>query len=802
MSYEINKVAVLGAGVMGATIAGHLANAGIPSVLLDIVPRFTEQDAAAGLTEDSPAFRNRLAVKGIQGLKKAKPAPLFLPELVELITPGNFEDHLEWLRDVDWVIEVIIERMDIKRSLLARVAEHVGPRTIVTTNTSGLSINAMAEGLPADLRKRFLGTHFFNPPRYMKLLEIIPGEETDPEVVRTMVDFGEKVLGKGIVYAKDTPNFVGNRIGVFALMHVIHTMVEMGLTIDEVDLLTGKVIGHPNSASFRTADLVGLDTFLHVANNVYESLTEDERRETFRPPEFMARMVENGWLGVKSGAGFYKKTKVDGKTQILTLDYRTLEYHPQEKPSFASVTAAQNARGTAARIRALIEGKDKGAEFTWRTFAALVDYGARRIPEIADDIVNIDNAMKWGFGWKLGPFEKADAVGVPYFARRWAEEGHEVPPLIAEMLEAGQESFYERREGRVYYWDVGKKEMVPVPMRPEQIEIPMLKARSGGIIKENSDASLIDMGDGVALLEFHTKMNAQGPTIWNLMNWAVDEVERNWEGLVIGNQGSHFSAGANLMLMLMAIQEEEWDEVDAMIRLFQKVNMRLKYSSKPVVGAPHGMVLGGGTEVCLHCDQLQVAGETYMGLVELGVGLIPAGGGTKEMTLRAADHIPKGVEAELLPFIRRAFETIGMAKVSMGAPEAARLGFLRPTDKITMNKDFLLHDAKQALLGLAKGGYKPGKPRTDIRVLGRAGLAAIEVFLWNMKEGNFISEYDMHLGRKLAHIMCGGEVEPGTLVSEQYLLDLEREVFLGLMTQAKTAARIQHMLRTGKPLRN
>jgi len=803
MAFEVNKAAVLGAGVMGATIAGHFANAGIPCVLLDIVPpQLTPEDIAAGESGDSPAFRNRFAVSGAQKLAKAKPAALFVPENAALITTGNFEDHMSLLTDVDWIIEVIIEKMEIKKPLLQRVAAFAKPEAVITTNTSGLSINEMAESLPEERRSRFFGTHFFNPPRYMKLLEIIPGNYADPALISEMAAFVSERLGKGVVYAKDTPNFIANRIGVYALMDAIYTMIDMGLSIDEVDLLTGKIIGHPGSASFRTADLVGLDTFLHVSNNVFELLTNDERRSVFAPPEFMKKMVANGWLGGKTGGGFYKKADQGGKSVILSLDYTTMDYKPQVKATFSSVTAAQNAPDVAGRLKALVDAKDKGGEFTWRTLSALVDYACRRIPEIADDIVNIDNGMKWGFNWELGPFEKADAIGLEYWAQRWQAEGHDLPPLITNMFAAGFKSFYETRDGKRYYYDVNHKAMMPVPRPANEILIPELKAKSGGIIKENADASLIDMGDGVALLEFHTKMNAQGPAIWQLMKFAVEETERNFEGLVVGNQGEHFSAGANLMLMIMAIQEGEFDEVAQMVRLFQRVNMMMKYSKKPVVAAPHGYTFGGGTEVCLHADRIQLAAETYMGLVELGVGLIPAGGGTKEMVIRSMERIPESVKTDFLPFLRVAFEAIGMAKVSLSGEEARKIGFLRPTDKLSMSKDLQLYDAKQAVLGLAKAGYRPGKPLTEIPVMGRAGLGTIETLLWNMQEGGYVSEYDRYLALQLSRILCGGEVELGTKVSEQYLLDLELEVFMRLLGQRKTQERIQHMLRTGKPLRN
>ncbi len=804
MPYKIKKTAVLGAGVMGASIAGHFANAGYPCILLDIVPpRLTPEDEKAGLTKESPKFRNRLAEQGKQGMKKAKPSPIFTKSKLDMIETGNFEDDLSRLKDADLVVEAIIENMEIKKKLFTNLAPNLSPTCILTSNTSGLSINDLAKTLPEELRGRFCGTHFFNPPRYMKLLEVIPGEDTDSEVLSTLVKFGEYELGKGIVHAKDTPNFIANRIGVYALMLVIHKMAEMGMTVEEVDALTGRPIGHPKTASFRTADLVGLDTLLHVANNVYEGLVDDPYREVFKAPQFLKEMVEKGLLGGKAGKGFYKKIKSpEGKSIILSLDYNTMEYTEQGKASFGSVSQTKGMSDAGERIKAMMFAEDKGGEFTWKTTAPMLNYAAYCVPEISDDIVNVDNAMKWGFNWKLGPFETFDAVGVEQWAEKWTAEGNELPSLVKSLLDSGKKTFYEREKGVEYFFDIGKKAYEKIDYPPQYIDLSALKEQ-GRTIKENAGASLIDIGDGVACLEFHTKMNAIGPDIINMMKESVEEVENNWEGMVISNQSSNFSVGANLQLILMTIMNEEWDELEWVVKSFQEANMRLRYSSKPVIAAPFGLTLGGGCEVTLGADAVRAAAETYIGMVELGVGVIPAGGGTKEMVRRHAAMVPDNLaDADIFPFIRRGFEAIGMAKVATSGEEAREFGFFTDRDGITMNKDFLIHDAKQMVLSMVREGYREPRPAEDIPVLGSKGIAAIKVFLFGFQDGNWASAYDVHLGNMLAKVICGGDVAAGTRVSEQYLLELEREVFLSLCGQRKTQERMKHMLEKGKPLRN
>ena len=802
MNYQIRKAAILGAGVMGARIAAHLANAGIPSYLLDIVPtELTEEESAKKLTLESPQVRNRFALAGLETAKKSRPAAFFSPDLASLVTVGNFEDNLNWLSDADWIIEAVVERLDIKKQLLDKVERHRKKGTIFSSNTSGLSIKSMAEGRSEDFRKHFLGTHFFNPPRYMKLLEIIPTQETLPEVVRAMAQLGERILGKGIVYCKDTPNFIANRIGVFAMLHAIHTMLEDGYTIEEVDQLTGPATGKPKSATFRTGDLVGIDTIVHVANNLYEAVPNDEMRQALVVPDFIKTMVERKWLGDKTKQGFYRKTKGEGGREILTLDHQAMDYRERKKGSFGSLETAKNIEDLRERLKMLASSKDRAGAFIWKTLSAALLYSAARIPEISDDIVNIDNAMRWGFNWDLGPFETWDAIGVEESVARMRSEGKNIPPIVEKLLQSGKKSFYERRDGARYFFDLGSsthtKEKEPIGL----IFLPSLKERNK-VIKKNPGASLIDLGDGVACLEFHSKMNAIGEDIIQMVNFAIPEVEKNFEGLVVGNEGTNFSVGANLVLILMTAQEEDWDELDLVVRQFQKATMSLRYSPKPVVVAPFGMTLGGGCEFTLHGDRVRASGELYIGLVEVGVGVIPAGGGTKEMLLRNLEGVPKGSDADLFPFVKRAFETIGLAKVSTSTVEAKSIGYLRATDGITMNKDHLLADAKNTVLAMAKEGYNMPSPRTDIPVLGEPAFATLKLGMHMMKRAGWISEYDMHVGTKLAYILCGGDLTSKQLVSEQYLLDLEREAFLSLCGEPKTQERMSYMLKNGKPLRN
>ncbi len=810
MERRIEKAGVIGAGVMGATIAAHMANVGIETLLLDIVPpQLTPEDEKKGLTEESQGFRNKLAQNGLNTALKSKPASFYVPENAKLITTGNLEDHLEWLSDVDWIIEVVVERLDIKQKVFEKLETVIRPGTVVTSNTSGIPAAAMCGGRSENFRKHFAITHFFNPPRYMKLLELVPGPDTLPEVMDTLAEECEKALGKGIVYAKDTPNFVANRIGTYSLFSVFQAMTDLGLSIEAVDRLTGPVVGNPKSASFRTADLVGLDTLLHVADNVYNGAPQDEKRHMFEAPDFVKKMMEKNLLGDKSGQGFYKKTKDEGgKKQILSIDYETLEHTPQEKVRISSLENAKNLSTTEEKIRSMYYAGDKGGAFTFRTLSETLIYSANRIPEIADNIVNIDNAMKWGFARKLGPFEVWDALGVAKSVTKMKEAGYEIPSWVQDMLDSGKESFYKKEAGAPYFYEPSSKDYREVPLKPGVILLSSLKDRQK-TVATNPGATLIDLGDGVACLEFHTKMNAIGADIINMIGKAARIVSTDFEGLVIANHADNFSVGANLAMVLFAAQQAEWDELDGSIKALQDALMKLKYLDKPVVAAPAGMALGGGCEVCLAADRVRYAAETYMGLVEVGVGVLPAGGGCKELLLRNTEHLfevqrgglyPKQIE--LMPFVARAFETIAMAKVATSGPEAVKLGYLRPTDKMTVNRDYLIHDAKRTVQAMNMEGYNPPRPQDEIRVAGENTFAMIKLGLWSMHESGFITDHDVTVATKVGYVLCGGRVFADTKVSEQYLLDLEREAFLSLCGDPKTQARMQHMLTTGKPLRN
>jgi 3-hydroxyacyl-CoA dehydrogenase len=811
MDNKIEKAGVIGAGVMGATIAAQLANVGIETVLLDILPPsgLSEDDKKKGLTEASSAFRNRLALAGVAGALKAKPASFYLKENAELIHVGNLVDDLERLRDVQWIIEVVVERLDIKQAVFEKIESVLEPGVVVSSNTSGISAEAMCEGRSKQFREHFLITHFFNPPRYMKLLEIVPGPETLPSVTERLTAVCERQIGKGVVFAKDTPNFVANRIGVFSIMSAISAMAEMKLSIGATDLLSGPIVGRPKSALFRTADLVGLDTLVHVAKNVYDGAPDDEQRERFVPPPFIEKMVEKNLLGEKTGKGFYKKSRDEaGKRVILALDYESFAFKEQEKAKFGSVEAAKAAGGTKNKIKSLYYAKDVAGDFTFKTLTETLIYAANRIPEIADDIVSIDNGMKWGFGWKLGPFETWDAIGVAKSVEKMKAAGFEVPPWIEAMLDSGKTSFYSTEDGALSYYDIETKAYKSVAQAPGIILLPSLKAQNK-VVATNTGATLVDIGDGVACLEFHAKMNAIGEDIINMFVTAKEIVERDFEGLVIANHGNHFSAGANLPLILFTAQEEEWDDLEYMVKTLQDAFMAMKYLCKPVVAAPAGMALGGGAEVCLCADRVRFAAETYMGLVEVGVGLLPAGGGTKEMLLRNTEHlfvVPKGglypKQIDMTPFVARAFETIAMAKVSASGPDAVQLGLLRPSDKMTVNRDYLIEDAKKTVLAMNLEGYVPKRPKQNIRVPGENTLALIKLALFSLHEAGYITDHDLTVSSKVAHVLTGGNVLEGTEVSEQYLLDLEREAFLSLAGEPMTHARIQHMLEKGKPLRN
>ncbi|MFD3257024.1 3-hydroxyacyl-CoA dehydrogenase/enoyl-CoA hydratase family protein [Paenibacillus lentus] len=797
MVKKISNAAVIGSGIMGSGIAAQLANAGISCLLLDIVPaQLTESEAAQGLTLEHPAVRNRLAASAIKQLARTKPAPLYDERFASRITPGNLEDHLHLISEVDWVIEVVVENLEVKRKLLSDIERHWKPGIVVSSNTSGISINEMAAGRSAAFQSHFLGTHFFNPPRYMKLMEIIPGTNTDSGVVARMSEFVERKLGKTVVQAKDTPNFIANRIGTYGLLVTLREMIERGLTVEEADAVTGPALGRPKSATFRTLDLVGLDTFAHVANNVFNQVANEQERSIFAIPDVLKELVDRGWLGEKSGQGFYKKVKGAEGSQILALDLASMEYRPQKKPASGSLEAAKLAKGAKAKTNALLAGGDRYADFAWSVLKQVLIYSAEKMGEIADSIREIDEAMKWGFNWELGPFETWDAIGLSRSAARMEAEGLTIPVWVKEWLSEGHETFYKKENGVLFQAAGRQYKEVDIPS--EIISLRELKEQNK-VVKSNSGASLIDLGDGVACLEFHSPNNAIGGDILAMITQSVEEVRRNFAGLVIANQGRNFCVGANLMLLLMEAQDEEWDEVDDIIRLFQSTMYNLKRFEKPVVAAPHRMTLGGGVEACMPADQVIVAAETYYGLVEAGVGLIPAGGGCKELALRASRHA--GADGDLQPLIQRAFETIGMAKVSSSGHDAKALGYLREHDSIVVHPDYLIHEAKQAVLRMSAAGYEPPLEER-LRVVGSEGKAVLQLGAIGMREGCYISDHDLLIAKKLAHVLAGGDVPPGTYVSEQYMLDLEREAFLSLCGEPKTRQRMQHMLSTGKPLRN
>lgn len=799
---NVTKAAVLGAGTMGAGIAAHLANAGIPTLLLDIPPsELTPDEQAKGVSLDSPQVRNRVVNSLFEASKKLRPAPLMLADNARLITTGNFADDIGKIAECDLIVEAVVENLDVKHKIFAEVEKYRKAGAVIASNTSGIPIESIAEPFSDDFRSHFLGIHFFNPPRYMKLVEIIPGRETSGEVACKIAGFLDQRLGKGVVPAKDRPNFIANRVGTFAMMATVNEMLEMGLRPTEVDQITGKAIGHAKSATFRTSDLVGLDVLVHVNKNLYPAVPDDEDRDVFLVPDVITKMLDAKLLGDKTGGGFYKKVKSNGKTEILELDLETLEYKPQEKTKFSSLEAAKNIDELPKRLKTLVWGDDQVGQFLWKTMSRTCRYAANRVPEIADTIVEIDNAIKWGFGWEIGVFESWDAIGVSESVERMRVEGHAVPANVEKMLAGGATSFYRRENGETSFYDLASGEYKPVPARPGVTILKDVKERTG-TIKTNPGASLIDLGDGVACLEFHSKMNSIGGDTVQMMNFALDEVERNFKGLVVGNQGGNFSAGANIMLLLLAAQEEEWDDISMMVRALQNAVMRLRYSSKPVVTAPYGLTLGGGCEIAMHGNKARAAAETYIGLVEVGVGLIPAGGGTKEMTMRAMDAAARAPDADPIAFLKKTFETVGMGKVATSAQEGRAFGFLRDSDAISMNGDRLIQDAKQEVLNLDAAGYVPPVERGDITVMGEAGESAMKLALHIMKRGGWISDHDELIGKKLAHIMSGGTINHKTRVSERYLLELEREAFVSLCGERKTQDRIAAMLKTGKPLRN
>jgi 3-hydroxyacyl-CoA dehydrogenase len=808
---RINKVAILGAGTMGARIAAHFANAGVPSYLFDIVP----PDA------DGPA-RNKIAAAGLEAAKKSKPAAFMEPSLARFITVGNFEDDIKKLAEVDWIIEAVVENLEIKRALLKKVEAVRKPGTIVTTNTSGLPVGRIAEGFSDDFRWAWFGTHFFNPPRYMRLLEIIPTPEADRAAIDAIAHFCDVRLGKGVVIAKDTPNFIGNRIGTFSVLNVMRLMQEMALSIEEVDALTGQAVGWPKSATFRTIDLVGLDILGHVVGNMTKNV-QDERSD-LKLPEFFNQMLEHKWLGDKVKGGFYKKSKSDGKEEErLALDWKTLEYHPRQKPKFAALDMAKNIEDTGARIRMLLamdgtgqQKGDKAAAFLWSALCDLWTYSANRVPEISDSLVEIDRAMKMGFNWELGPFELWDAAGVDATVARMRKEGKTVPANVERLLGSGQKSWYiddPKSPAGKKYWEIGTESWEPVQV-PAGVWSVTVAKKSNGIVKKNSGASLVDLGDGVACIEFHSKMNALGADILGLITQSLKPggPGDGFDAFLITNDATNFSVGANLMLLLMSVQEEEWDDVDLAIRQFQGMTQAIKFSPKPVISAPFGLCLGGGTEISLHAAARQPHAELYTGLVEIGVGLLPGGGGCKEMLLRAVDsaaasrgNVSGEVLAgsvEMMEAMKKAFETIATAKVATSAHEARALGFLNDSDRISMNRERVLTDAKNRALELVRAGHEPPVPRSDIPAPGEGLLAALKMGVHLMRQGEYITDYEVKLGGKIAEVLCGGHVSPGTPVSEQYILDLEREGFKSLCGEKKTQERIQYTLKTGKTLRN
>jgi 3-hydroxyacyl-CoA dehydrogenase len=802
MERQIEKVAVLGAGVMGSTIAAHVAGVGIPCYLLDIVPTdLTDDEKAKGLTLDDPAVRNRFGTLGIRNALKSRPPAFYDDDDAALITVGNLDDNMDWLDGVDWIVEAVVENLDVKQRVFKSVEKFRSEASIVSSNTSGLPIKDMTEGLSKEMVRHFLGTHFFNPVRYMHLLELIPGPDTDKEVLDFMAHFGERVLGKGVVFAKDTPNFIANRIGTWSMMAAIKAMKKSGYKIEEVDKILGPATGRPKSAIFRTADIVGLDTLMHVADNVYRNLPDDPRREVFRPPEFMREMVEKGMLGEKTKQGFYKRTKVDGKRVILALDLDTMEYREQETVSIDSLGKAKGIDDPAERMKEVVVADDRAGKFAWRVLSDTLLYAAQCMPEIADDVLSVDNAMKWGFNWEIGPFEAWDAIGVRESVERMKKEGKKVPQSVTDIIEKGEGSFYVTEDEERKCFDFATGEYKPIAANPYVIILKSRKDRNE-IVKRNAGASLIDIGDGVACLEFHTKMNSIDTDVIQMIFDSVEEVKRNFVGLVIGNDSANFSVGANLLLLLMQSRAEDWDAVEDVVRRLQNACMLLRYSDKPVVAAPFGMALGGGAEIPMGADRICAHAELHMGQVEAGVGLIPGAGGTKELLLRCMGDAPVDANTDLLPYVQSAFQPIATAKVSTSAKEARKIGFLRPSDRIVMNRAHLIGEAKRTVLAMAAEGYIKPQPRSNVRIVGERGYAAIKMWLRTMKWSHYISDHDELVGTKLAYVLCGGVLPGRTLVDEQHLLDLEREAFVSLCGEEKTQQRMEHMLKVGKPLRN
>ncbi|WP_202409405.1 3-hydroxyacyl-CoA dehydrogenase/enoyl-CoA hydratase family protein [Hufsiella arboris] len=801
MNRSIKKVAVLGSGIMGSRIACHFANIGVEVLLLDIVPReLSAEEQAKGLSLENPAVRNRIVNTSLQTAIKSNPSPVYTKSVVNKITTGNFDDNMKDIAGVDWVIEVVVENLDIKKKVYEQIEKFRKPGTLITSNTSGIPIHLLDEGRSEDFKAYFCGTHFFNPPRYLKLLEIIPTPNTKPDIVDFLMHYGDKFLGKTTVLCKDTPAFIANRVGVYSIMALLHLVEKMDLTVEEVDKFTGPALGRPKSATFRTTDVVGLDTMINVANGLYQNCADDKARELFKLPDYVQKLAENKWLGDKTGQGFYKKVKgADGKSEILALDLKTLEYKPSQKIKSATLEATKPIENLRDRMKVFSKGTDKAGEFFRVSFYGLFEYVSDRIPEISDELYRIDDAMRAGFGWELGPFEVWDALGVKETVAAMKEKGNEAAAWVHEMLDAGNESFYKVENGIKKYYDIPSKSYKPIPGTEAFIILDNIRPTK--TIWKNSGTTLTDLGDGIINLEFHTKMNTIGGEVIQGINKAIDLAEKDYRGLVIGNDGANFSAGANVGMIFMMAVEQDWDELNMAVKMFQNTSMRLRYSSIPVVVAPHNLALGGGCEFSLHADHVQLSAETYMGLVEFGVGLIPGGGGTKEFALRASDEFKEDqIDQNVL---KNRFLTIGMAKVSTSGEEAFELGYLQKGKyAISMNRNRLLADAKEKAIELAEAGYTKPVQRKDIRVLGKQGLGIVYAGANSMFAGNYISEHDKKISEKLGYVMCGGDLSQPTLVSEQYLLDLEREVFLSLAGERKSLERIQSIITKGKPLRN
>jgi 3-hydroxyacyl-CoA dehydrogenase len=793
---RIKKIAIIGSGIMGSGIACHFANIGVDVLLLDIVPReLNDAEKAKGLTLEDKVVRNRIVNDSLTASLKSKPSPIYHPSFASRITTGNLEDDISKVKDADWIMEVVVERLDIKKQVFEKLEKYRTPGTLITSNTSGIPIHFMSEGRSEDFQKHFCGTHFFNPARYLKLFEIIPGPKTSQEVLDFLNEYGEKFLGKTSVIAKDTPAFIGNRIGIFGIQSLFHQVKEMDLTVEEVDKLTGPVIGRPKSATFRTVDVVGLDTLVHVANGIYENCPNDEAHELFKLPDFINTMMENKWLGSKTGQGFYKK---EGK-DIKTLDLNTLQYREKKSARFATLELTKTVDKVIDRFPILISGKDKAGDFYRKNFAAMFEYVSNRVPEITDEFYKIDDAMKAGFGWEHGPFQIWDAIGVEKGIELMKAEGLEPNSWVSDMLASGNKSFYSIKDGATYFYNIPNKSQEKIPGQDAFIILDNIR-KSKEVFK-NSGVVIEDLGDGILNCEFQSKMNTIGGDVLAGLNKAVDLAEKDFQGLVIGNQAANFSVGANIGMIFMMAAEQEYDELNMAIKYFQDTMMRMRYSSIPTVAAPHGMALGGGCELSMHSDMVVAAAETYIGLVEFGVGVIPGGGGSKEMALRASDTFRKGdVELNVL---QEYFLTIGMAKVATSAYEAFDLGILQKgKDVVVVNKDRQIATAKAYAKLMAEAGYTQPVKRTDVKVLGKQALGMFLVGTDSMEDSKYISEHDQKIANKLAYVMAGGDLSEPTLVSEQYLLDLEREAFLSLCTERKTLERIQHMLKTGKPLRN